>query len=427
MADPVKRLNYFDKQFLREQDFIDEQNYHIQRQRDHNRLMHTPGIAQGLEIPDPPAGSTRVTVNAGIADDHQGREIVLANNQEINLESLPDNQSVYIAIAYAEQETDPKNEAGVTGNTRWTEAPAIETLEPDTNGQFPADPEEKIILAKVNRNGNQINTIDRTERRAAGVVGGDLEVRSLTLTNPTVVSNQWVRLNLSAAQQVDMNGNLNVTGTIAGNLANGIVGTAALANNSVTTIKIVDNAVTLDKLEASVQSAIKAPITSVDGVSNPSGNIDLIPNNAITISPNNTANSITIGENHSARTNNPHQVTAAQVGAFPNTGGEMTGVAPGEGMLEVYTTSRFGIIGQVRSELGGRIYGSVSNVGVAGYSLVNGGIGVYASASSIVQNSFICRTKGRWRSSTRYPGNSTRSQLSLCHCQRGWHRRNYSA
>ncbi len=254
MAVPVKRLHYFEGEFLREQDFIDEQNYHIQRQRDHNQLLHTPGIAQGLEIPDPPAGSTRVTVNTGIAYDNQGREIVLANNQEINLESFADDRSVYLAISYAEQETDPTSEAGVTGNTRWTEEPLIETLLPDESDQFPADPEEKIILAKVNRSGKEISTIDQTERRAAGVVGGDLEVRSLTLTNPAIVSDQWSHLNLSAAQQVDLDGslsidgNLNVTGTIEGNLADSSIGTAELANVSVTLEKLATNSVNADKI-----------------------------------------------------------------------------------------------------------------------------------------------------------------------------------
>ncbi|NET77579.1 hypothetical protein [Okeania sp. SIO1F9] len=265
MADPVKRLRYFDKQFLQEQDFISEQNYHIQRHRDHNRLLHTPGIAQGLEIPDPPAGSTRVTVNAGIAYDNQGREIVLANNREINLESFAADQSIYLAIAYAEKETDPSSEAGVTGNTRWTEEPLLEALLPTQSGQFPEDPEEKIILAKANRSGNQVSTIDRTERRIAGVVGRDLEVLSVTFSNPTVVSDQWSRLNLSAAQQVDMDGNLsidgnlNVTGTIEGKLAEGIVGTVELtndavrnekiANGAVNSLKLSNNAVTTDKIQ----------------------------------------------------------------------------------------------------------------------------------------------------------------------------------
>ncbi|NEO47027.1 MAG: hypothetical protein F6K55_24060 [Moorea sp. SIO4A3] len=382
MADPVKRLHYFNKQFLREQDFIDEQNYHMHQQRDHNRLLHTPGIAQGLEIPDPPSGSTSVTVNAGIAYDNQGREIFLANNQEINLGTFAADQSVYVAIAYAEQETDPSSEAGLTGNTRWTEEPAIETLEPNTNGQFPADPEEKIILAKVNRSGNEIANIDRSERRSAGVVGGDLEVRSLTLTNPTVDSSQWSSLNLSAAQQVELDGslsidrNLNVTGTIAGNLADGIVGTTELANNSVTNAKIANNAVNAAKIQNGTV-----------------GNAELA-NNAVNNAKiaNNTINK----SKFDASTRN--QLDAA----IPNTGGNITGnltvnssngvaalqgTASGgsEDLYSGYFTATntgnqqaFGVFGQVTSNGNGNKYGLYGNAigGTTGSRF-----GVYGNAS----------------------------------------------
>ncbi len=57
-------------------------------------------------------------------------------------------------------------------------------------------------------------------------------------------------------------------------------------------------------------------LVSVDGLSNPGGDIDLVQDGAITITSDNTNNQITIGETHSSRTNNPHQVTAQQVGAI---------------------------------------------------------------------------------------------------------------
>jgi hypothetical protein len=55
---------------------------------------------------------------------------------------------------------------------------------------------------------------------------------------------------------------------------------------------------------------------SLNGISEPGGNIDLEPARAIVITPNGTANQITIGENHSILTNNPHNVTALQIGAL---------------------------------------------------------------------------------------------------------------
>jgi hypothetical protein len=57
-------------------------------------------------------------------------------------------------------------------------------------------------------------------------------------------------------------------------------------------------------------------LVSVDGVDNPGGDVDLIPTDAITIAPDNGANTITIGEDHSGDTDNPHQTTAEQVKAL---------------------------------------------------------------------------------------------------------------
>jgi hypothetical protein len=70
---------------------------------------------------------------------------------------------------------------------------------------------------------------------------------------------------------------------------------------------------------------VGAPI-SMGGVSNPGGDIDLASDNTITLDPDAASKRITIGENHSARTNNPHQVTAEQVGALPAELRRRTGV-----------------------------------------------------------------------------------------------------
>jgi hypothetical protein len=62
-------------------------------------------------------------------------------------------------------------------------------------------------------------------------------------------------------------------------------------------------------------------LASVDGVSNPGGDVDLVQANSITITPDDGANTITIGETHSARTDNPHGITAAQLGALSSVDG----------------------------------------------------------------------------------------------------------
>lgn len=55
-----------------------------------------------------------------------------------------------------------------------------------------------------------------------------------------------------------------------------------------------------------------APV-SVDGVDNAGGDIDLVAADAVTIVPDNVAKTVTIGESHSALTNNPHGVIDTQL------------------------------------------------------------------------------------------------------------------
>jgi len=67
-------------------------------------------------------------------------------------------------------------------------------------------------------------------------------------------------------------------------------------------------------------SQIKA-LVSIDGVSNPGGNIDLLSGGSILIESNDRENSITIREEHSANKDNPHEVTAHQVKALVSVDG----------------------------------------------------------------------------------------------------------
>ncbi len=53
-------------------------------------------------------------------------------------------------------------------------------------------------------------------------------------------------------------------------------------------------------------------LISVDGVSNPGGNIDLIQANSITVTPNDAANTITIGETHSMKQVDPSSADAVR-------------------------------------------------------------------------------------------------------------------
>ena len=206
MADPIKRLNFFKHQFLRASDFIDEQKYHMEMRRRHNRTLHTWGIAgSGLKVTFA-QGATAVSVSPGMAVDNQGREIVLTEDRTVELSGFQSGAALYITIAYGEKQTNPTNETGAEGNTRWTEDPQLQA-----SLAKPGDVGTNIVLARVTRNALVVNGVDETERRAAGVEAGDLTVRTLTLSRPNVDAAAWPRLSCSAANQSALeNGSLKI-------------------------------------------------------------------------------------------------------------------------------------------------------------------------------------------------------------------------
>lgn len=226
MADPVKRLHYFNGQFLRASDFTTEQEYHLQMRRSHNRLLHTVGIADGLKVEIQPGGAA-ITVRPGIAYDGQGREIVLAEEQDIDLPA----GALYVTIAYSESQSDPTDETGSTGDTRWTEEPQIELT---TNA--PADPNQKLVLGRIVEGDTQ-KSVDESERRLAGVKGGDLAVRSLTLTDPSI-GQTGPRFTITATTIASLTGSLTITDsiTVQRNLVVGgngsVSGTLTIANDA---------------------------------------------------------------------------------------------------------------------------------------------------------------------------------------------------
>ncbi len=146
MAD-IKRPNYFNYQFLVEKDFEDEQAYHLQMRRRHNRLMHTPGIADGFTVTK--VAANQVRISAGTAVDRDGREIVLEDARVHTLVTGGNNVDVFLAISYQDI-TDPADrytQGGVDDFTRITERPRIE----DSSSAPPVD-SPALLLARIRLN-----------------------------------------------------------------------------------------------------------------------------------------------------------------------------------------------------------------------------------------------------------------------------------
>lgn len=176
-----KRLNFFKGFFTQAEDWEEGQAYHIEKRKLLQRGLHRPGIIQGLEVRQHPAGGLNVQVKPGVALDGEGNLIVLAAALPVAV-TLPDPlpSLVYVAIEFKETETDYVANAmdpDYSGYSRVTEQAviSIQTSEPDHQTRLelarialgagvtgivdPADPDNP-----------QVNEIDRRQVRRAGSV-----------------------------------------------------------------------------------------------------------------------------------------------------------------------------------------------------------------------------------------------------------------
>ncbi len=188
----IQRVNYFTGEFLKEEDFRDEQTYHMELRRRHNKLLHQQGVMDGLQVT---VGQGKVTVAPGMAIDQQGREIVLSegDKRDLTISTAP----VVVGIKWREKEDKEVDEAGVKGKKRWTEwAELVTTDDADT-----------IVLAKVT-NANPV-TLDPNfspQRSGPLAMGGLTVEKDLTVKG-------IVKQDLTVERNLTIKGNLEVQGT----------------------------------------------------------------------------------------------------------------------------------------------------------------------------------------------------------------------
>jgi hypothetical protein len=192
----IKRPNYFTAQFLVENDFRDEQAYHLTSRQRNNRVSRTSGVADGFAVTL--VSGNQAQIARGIAIDQDGREIVLDDPVTYTLGTRTSNSDVYLTIAYREV-LDPADEYPTLPDkfTRTTERPLLQdgTTVPPADGSV-------IVLARIHLNaaGNiesngSIDTSVRTVSSAklgAGIVKvtqlGDGAVTTPKLSNYAVGS-----------------------------------------------------------------------------------------------------------------------------------------------------------------------------------------------------------------------------------------------
>jgi hypothetical protein len=136
MAHSIQRLRYFDGEYLRSNDFTDEQSYHVAMRRQLNLALHLHGIAYGLEIQQDansvPPNLLFFSITTGFAIDQLGREIVVSAPYELSSDNVLSRAGLQtglneVWIVYTETATGLPapgyqlcDQPGQ--NTRWTES-----------------------------------------------------------------------------------------------------------------------------------------------------------------------------------------------------------------------------------------------------------------------------------------------------------------
>jgi hypothetical protein len=204
--DQPLRVNYFEGQYLRTQDFVDEQAYQLAMQRRHAISHHSWGIAAGLGLMADDDGG--LSVQTGVAVDGFGRDLVLFDRVGIDprLFDQKDSNVLDVWLVYGRAGAEPApagyagcDEAGSIPFYRWREQPTVHLTVPDpafpdrrqpagltdaelafdATRQPPDDPEVDwpVFLGQVRRNAPDATprfTIDPSDRPYIGLVGDEI-------------------------------------------------------------------------------------------------------------------------------------------------------------------------------------------------------------------------------------------------------------
>ena len=160
---PSERPRYFFGQLIGVDDLEQEQLYHREKARRHNRFLHGWGIVRGLEVRASPQGTRELTISPGYALDRRGDEIVVSRTVAVDLSGHAAGTTVYVAVRFDEQPERPVPALQGQEYTRIRETFAVEVLT--------GLPRQKpfLVLAEVELGrGGKIANICTTRRRYVG-------------------------------------------------------------------------------------------------------------------------------------------------------------------------------------------------------------------------------------------------------------------
>jgi hypothetical protein len=276
--DHIARVSYFERQFLRTQDFVDEQAYHIAMRRRHNIAHHRWGIVEGLKIVN---REGKLFVEPGMAIDGYGREVALPESLPIPSDAFIDKGSskLDVWLLYNRVGSDPApssfricDENGDAPNYRWQETAQILLTVPDPDfpdprkpksvppgdlnfspsGAPPDDPQYDwpVFLGRVTKSPKNEFTVEHDNRPYVGLVGEsiiapskevliklgaeDPERRFAVFISPNQIADDTPQFAINNDGQIEIRGDTTLHGdlTLAGGALEFKVGEARSDVNS---------------------------------------------------------------------------------------------------------------------------------------------------------------------------------------------------
>jgi hypothetical protein len=209
VAPMIARVRYFNNEFLKDQDFIDEQIFHIAAQRRHASGLHLAGVVQGLLVQSVQGGARpTATLTSGYAYDNDGRQILVARSDDSSttgsveisgLDPIGESQLLYIVFGEIEGGESQSTDAGASGKTRYLQVPHIQAT---ASGAPP--PPGGVLLASLALDSNQ-SFVATDARELSGMAFPSRGPERATLRSEADLGSQGLRLT----------GSLAVTGPLA--------------------------------------------------------------------------------------------------------------------------------------------------------------------------------------------------------------------
>ena len=185
-----KRINFFRGFMTTEKDWNDAEQYHIEKRKLHNRVMHAPGVVPhhlgGFKVSARGKGELSVEIAPGYAIDGAGNDVLLPETEikPINPGDFKLPNTVYVVAKYIEEFTDfiaYKENLEFKGHRRVAERCRIdvEVIEPDINKEIEIcriymEPGVRRITEPKDPQNPKANEIDRRFVPVAGFVGSNI-------------------------------------------------------------------------------------------------------------------------------------------------------------------------------------------------------------------------------------------------------------